>query len=346
MHSQATRLNVVMIVVTILCSACQPTDASPTFAPTDSQIIKTQAPSPEPNLIAATIQVTSPSNMTFANGLLWVITGSSIVRIDPKTNQVVGEPISPGVQAEDIAIGAGTLWVTTVGPGDLGAPSDSDEVSAIDPESGEILSTINVPRAPMSLAVTPEGIWVVIFGGSGETVIRIDPETYQISGEPIETGSAPICLTVGDRSVWVANHDAHSVTRIDPVNHEAIANITLSTEPHRIAYGEGAVWVANWHVNSITRIDPQTNQVLGEPIPIGHHAGNIALGFGSVWVTSDYRGPMDGAAEDVVLVRIDLQTNQVVETIPLGGHPIDVEVSEEAVWVSVQGPGMVVKIIP
>ena len=340
------RFTFAALIIALLCSACQPMNVSPTAGPTDSPVINTQRPSAEPEHISATIEVNSPSNMTFADGLLWVISGSSIMRIDPQTDQVVGGPISPGVQAEDIVVSNSTLWVASVGPGDLGAPSDTDSVSAIDPESGEIVASIKVPRAPMSLAVTPEGIWIVNFGGGGSGVNLIDSKTRQIAGDPIETGHAPICLVVGDGSVWVANHDDRSVTRIDPVTQQAIANIKLQEEPHRIAFGEGAIWVSNWHVNSITRIDPQINQVVGEPIPIDHHAGNIAVGFGSVWVTSDYRGPMDGAAEDVVLVRIDVQTNQVVETIPLGGHPIDVEVSEEAVWVSVQGPGMVVKIIP
>ena len=340
------RFTFAALIIALLFSACQPMNVSPTAGPTDSQVINTQKPSAEPERISATIEVNSPSNMTFADGLLWVISGGSIVRIDTQTNQVLGEPISPDVQSEDIAVGNGAFWVTTVGPGDLGAPSNSDAVSAIDPESGEIVATIKVPRAPMSLAVSPEGIWVVNFGGGGSVVNLIDSKTRQIAGDPIETGRAPICLVVGDGSVWVANHDDRSVTRIDPVTQQVIASIKLQEEPHRIAYGEGSVWVANWHVNSVTRIDPQTNQVVGEPIPIGHHAGNIAVGFGSVWVTSDYRGPMDGAAEDVVLVRIDAQINQAVETIPLGGHPIDVEVSEEAVWVSVQGPDMVVKITP
>ena len=346
MRPEATRFTVMVVASVLLIIACQPMEASPTPVPTNPQVIATQTPSSESDRISATIQMNNPSNMTVADGFLWVIAGSSILRIDPKTNQVAGEPISPGVQSEDIAVREHTLWVTSVGPGDLGAPSDVDAVSAIDPESGEILATIKAPRATVSLAVTPEEIWVVNFGGSGDTVIRIDPETHQIAGEPIETGRAPICLAVGDGSAWVANHDAHTVTRIDPMTHQVIANITVPSEPHRIAYGEGAVWVANWHEDSVTRIDPQTNQVIGEPIPIGHPAGNIAVGFGNVWVTSDYRSPMDGAPEDVVLVRIDPQTNQAVETISLGGHPIDVEVSEDAVWVSVQGPGMVLKITP
>jgi DNA-binding beta-propeller fold protein YncE len=147
--------------------------------------------------------------------------------------------------------------------------------------------------------VSSRGIWVVNFGGGGDTVIRIDPENYQLAGDPVETGEAPISLTVGDDSVWVVNHDARTVSRI-----------------------------------------------VGEPIPIGHHAGNITAGFGSIWVTSDYRGPIDGGPKDVVLVRTDPQTNQATETIQVGGHPIDVELTEDAVWVSVQGPDMLVKIAP
>jgi DNA-binding beta-propeller fold protein YncE len=59
-------------------------------------------------------------------------------------------------------------------------------------------------------------------------------------------------------------------------------------------------------------------------------------------VTSDYR--VDGAPQDVVVVRIDPQTNRAVETVAVGGHPIDVAATEVAVWVSVANPGTVLRI--
>lgn len=58
---------------------------------------------------------------------------------------------------------------------------------------------------------------------------------------------------------------------------------------------------------------------------------NMTAGF--LWVIS--RGS---------IVQIDPQTNQAVETIPLGGHPIDVEIAGDAVWVSIQGPNKVLRI--
>jgi YVTN family beta-propeller protein len=344
------RLASLTLVLLLSISACQPApslaSAQPTNPPTLIPSVTPEPPASTQDRISASIEVASPLNMTLGNGFLWVISNGSIVRINLKTNEIVGEAIGASVRPEDIAFGDGSLWVTTVASGDLGAPSESDAVSRIDPESGEILTTIKVNRGPMSLAFTPEGVWVVNFGMSGDTVVRIDPQTDQIVGDPIQTGRAPLSVAVGEGSLWVANHDAHTISRIDPATNQVIANITVPSEPHRVAYGEDAVWVANFHVNSVTRIDPHTNEIVGEPIPISHPAGNMAAGLGSVWVTSDYRGPVDGAPEDVVLVRIDPQTNQAVETIPLGGHPIDVEIAGEAVWVSIQGPNKVVRINP
>ena len=94
------------------------------------------------------------------------------------------------------------------------------------------------------------------------------------------------------------------MARIDLASGRLVADIPVPSEPHRVAYGAGAVWVGNWHDNSVSRIDPATNRLVGSPIPIGaHHAGNLVVGAGGVWVTSDYR--VDGAAEDTVVVRED-----------------------------------------
>ena len=59
-------------------------------------------------------------------------------------------------------------------------------------------------------------------------------------------------------------------------------------------------------------------------------------------MTSDYR--VDAAPQDVVVVRIDPRTNRAVETIPVGGHPIDVAAAGGAIWVSVANPGRLLRI--
>ena len=148
-------------------------------------------------------------------------------------------------------------------------------------------------------------------------------------------------VTVADGVLWVLDV-CGTVTRIEQASGKFVADIPVPSEPHRVAYGAGAVWVGNWHGISVSRIDPETNGVVGSLIPIGFRAGNLVVGTGGVWVTSDDR--VDAAPEDVVVVRIDPQTNRAVETIAVGGHPIDVAATEGAVWVSVADPGTVLRI--
>jgi DNA-binding beta-propeller fold protein YncE len=186
-------------------------------------------------------------------------------------------------------------------------------------------------------------VWVPNSGGGGNSVSRIDPHTNRVAGRPVRTGASPQSLAVGGGSLWVANHDAQTITRIDQASGKILADIPVPSEPHRVAYGAGAAWVGNWHDNSVSRIDPESNRVVGSAIPIGfHHAGNLGVGGGDLWVTSDYRA--NAAAEDVVVVRVDPQANQAVETIAVGGHPLDIAATEGAVWVSVANPGSVLRI--
>jgi DNA-binding beta-propeller fold protein YncE len=182
-------------------------------------------------------------------------------------------------------------------------------------------------------------------GGGGDSVARIDPRTNRLVGRPVRTGASPQSFAIGGGSLWVANHDAGTVTRIQLASGKVLADIPVPSEPHRVAYGAAAAWVGNWHDDSVSRIDLATNRVVGSPIPIGFHAGNLVVGAGDLWVTSDYR--VDAAAEDVVVVvvvRIDPQANRAVETIAVGGHPIDVAATPGAVWVSVANPGTLLRI--
>ena len=290
---------------------------------------------------AAVIPVPGAATMATADRALWVHAGDTVVRVDPVANAVVGEPLPVPADAEAIAVGDGALWAASVGPGDLGMAGE-DRVTRIDLATGRRVATITVGRAPLDLAATRGAVWVTNSGGGGHSVAQIDPRTNRLAGRPIRTGASPQSLAIGGGSLWVANHDARTVARIDQATGKVVADIAVPSEPHRVAWGAGAAWVGNWHDNSVSRIDPRTNRVVGSPIPIGFRAGNLVVGAGGVWVTSDYR--VDGAPTDVVVVRIDPQTNRAVETIAVGGHPIDVATTEDAVWVSVADPGTVLRI--
>jgi len=336
-----TPLVVAALLAAAGCSGMGDTPSPSTSTRPPPEPSATTVPAFDHDRFSAIIPLAGAGNMTVANGMLWVLADAgTVVRVDPRTNRVVGKPLRVPADAEAIAAGERALWVTRVAPGDLGAPGD-DAVTRIDPASGRTVATIRVRRAPLDVAATPTAVWVT--NSSGDSVARIDPHTNRPAGRPVVTGASPQSLAVGGGSLWVANHDAGTVTRIDQASGKVVADIPVPSEPHRVAYGAGAAWVGNWHDNSVSRIDPATNRVVGSPIPIGaHHAGNLVAGAGGVWVTSDYRA--NGATEDVVVVRIDPQANRAAETIAVGGHPIDVAATVGAVWVSVADPGTVLRI--
>jgi YVTN family beta-propeller protein len=345
---RAPRWQTLAVAVLLAAAGCSnsgdtPSSSRSTQPPPAPSDTGATVPAFDRGRFAAVIPVPGAGPMTVADGMLWVLQGAGIVvRVDPESNRVVGTPLRVPADAEAIAVGEGALWVARVAPGDLATPH-KDRVIRIDLATGRVVATITVGRAPLDLAATPGAVWVPNAGGGGDSVARIDPQTNRLAGRPVVTGASPQSLAVGGGSLWVANHDAGTVTRIDPASGKVVADIPVPSEPHRVAYGAGAAWVGNWHDNSVSRIDPHTNRVVGSPIPIGfHHAGNLVVGAGDLWVTSDYR--VDAAAEDVVVVRIDPHSNRAVETIAVGGHPIDVAAAGGAVWVSVADPGAVLRI--
>jgi YVTN family beta-propeller protein len=333
------------VAVLLAAAGCSGTADSPHSPSTQPPLASTgtTVPAFARDRFAAVIAVPGAASMTVAGGKVWVLGASgTVVGIDPATNAVVGKPLRVPANAEAIAVGNRALWAASVAPGDLAAPGD-DTVTRIDLATGRSVATIKVRRAPLDLAALPGAVWVPNSGGGGDSVARIDPRANRLAGRPVTTGASPQSLVVGGGSLWVANHDARTVTRIDQASGKVVADIPVPSEPHRVAWGAGAAWVGNWHDNSVSRIDPATNRVVGSPIPIGsHHAGNLVVGAGDLWVTSDYR--TNAAAEDVVVVRIDPQANRAVETIAVGGHPIDIAATEGAVWVSVADPGTVLRI--
>jgi DNA-binding beta-propeller fold protein YncE len=339
------RLVVAVLLAAAGCSGATDTPSSPrsTQPPPTPTGAGASVPAFDRGRFTAVIPVPGAASMTVADGRLWVRKGvGTVVRVAPTTNRVVGKPLRVPADAEAIAVGDGALWVARVAPGDLGTPHN-DAVTRVDLASGRTVATITVRRGPLDLAATPGAVWVTNAGAGGDSVARINPKTNRVAGRPVRTGASPQSLAVGGGSLWVANHDERTVARIDLASGKVVADIPVPSEPHRVAYGAGAAWVGNWHDDSVSRIDPATNRVVGSPISIGfHHAGNLVVGAGGVWVTSDYR--VDGAAQDTVVVRIDTQTNRAVETIAVGGHPIDVAAAGGAVWVSVANPGRLLRI--
>jgi hypothetical protein len=129
-----------------------------------------------------------------------------------------------------------------------------------------------------------------------------------------------------------------------------VAEIVETGWSHAVVYGFDSVWVAEQADEgdgggSLLRMDPATGEIVArvaaESLPGWEWGGGgLAVGQGSVWIAGTVPNPEEATSEtagsDAALLRVDPATNEVVETIPVGGDfPADVAVTTDAIWVNI-----------
>jgi YVTN family beta-propeller protein len=281
--------------------------------------------------VTATIPVgVEPSQVVIDPTGVWVTNwyDNTISRIDPLSNAVLSVSALdiPATSApEGIASGFGSIWVTVVAYDDQAMPTLPGSVVRVNPATGTAIGTpIAVGRWPLSIAVSPEGIWVA--NTADGTVSRIDPLTNSVTAT-IPVGNSPVAIVGGFGSVWVSNDSDGKVARIDPATNQVSATIQTQAAAFGLTVGAGSVWVTYCGCNGsegiVSRIDPLTNSVVAA-VPVGLNPGFVSYGGAYVWVA------VDG---DTSLVQIDPSTNSVRKRIPVGAKSFGIAASSHAVWV-------------
>ena len=253
-----------------------------------------------------------------------------LVDVQPRVAAVV----RVGPHPADVAVGEGAVWVSVPAQG----PEQDNLVVRVDSVTNEVVATIVVDGYIEEIAAGAGGVWGagIRFSGPGDSlyVDRIDPTSNQVVAR-IEDVSAP--LAVGEGTLWAvdragarAGPDGSSLLRIDPATNQVAARIPLGVVAWDIEYGEGYVWVLSFEPEpgegDILQVDPSTNEVVARieiPLPDTGYPPTVyapALGEGSAWV------PVCCVHDDLMLVRIDVATSQIVgEPIKLpGGAPFAV----------------------
>ena len=102
---------------------------------------------------------------------------------------------------------------------------------------------------------------------------------------------------------------------------------------------DNALWVANGPLNVVHRLDLDTNKIVAN-ITVGKKpCSGLTSGFGSVWSPS---------CGDKTLVRIDMKSNEVTATIPLGPAESEggIAASDDAIWLVTDPAGKLSRINP
>ena len=237
---------------------------------------------PRTNTVAATLRVVSDIAAMSASGRdIWVTLPDTnqIVRIDGRTNEV--RAAVPVFKVGSLATGAGSVWVTAR-KGAPGAPYDfglQDALVQVDMQTNKVVRTIDLGRRVRGVLATPEAIWV-----SGDAIWRVDPAAGNVIAT-FNVESGPLALGAG--SIWVVA-PGDSIVRLDPSLGRVQARLEGPRGVQALAFGEGSLWASGsgGAPVSLLQIDPATNRV--SSVTRLHETfaapSNIAIGFSSIWV--------------------------------------------------------------
>jgi len=127
---------------------------------------------------------------------------------------------------------------------------------------------------------------------AANSLAAIDPANNRVVAA-VALGTRPGAVVFGSGSLWTANPDDQTVSRVHPATMRVQQIIPVGGPPTGIAAAGGGLWVVQSNVNpaansiSVARIDPEYNS-LGSSLPIGNvvpdGAGAVAAWGSSVWV--------------------------------------------------------------
>jgi hypothetical protein len=198
------------------------------------------------------------SVLAFGAGFVWTGNdderyrgGSTISKVNPKTNRVVGQPLVLG-SPQSIAFGHSALWVA----------DHAGWLVKIDPRRFKVVARQRLDFGPHGVVVTDDGVYVA--DAHGSRLLKADPKTAAIRRvAPLDPG--PIYPAVGAGSIWSspaavwkdettqATPDDR-VVRIDPKTLAIVQTFHLGANVSAVTFGFGSLWVTQ--AGQIVRIAP------------------------------------------------------------------------------------------
>jgi glutamine cyclotransferase len=135
-----------------------------------------------------------------------------------------------------------------------------DSLAALDPDSGEIVATLDVP-ADAGTAFDGTHLFQI-----AETVIRkIDPRTGEVlSTIPAPGNGGDSGLAWAEGTLWVGQYRARKIHQIDPETGAVLRTIESDRFVTGVTWVDGELWHGTWQdeASDVRRIDPSTGEVL------------------------------------------------------------------------------------
>jgi len=182
--------------------------------------------------------------------------------------------------------------------------------------------TIVLVAALGSLAVAAIVSVVLTTGGEDaspvvaapNSVTLIDAEASRVV-KSVGVGERPSDIAVNGDDLWVLHPDRSTITHLSRSSREVTGTVGIGGAPSDLAAEPRGVWVSDAVTGAVTLIERErlaparTIPTRARPVeggPFSGRSGQLAIGFGSLWLASG----------DDVIARIDLATGRLAARIP------------------------------
>jgi len=183
---------------------------------------------------------------------VWVASDKTnlLYRVDPRLGRVVAR-IPVAQWPAHVTFAFGSVWVSAYERGML---------TRIEPRTNRVKRRYAVGGNPSGIARAGSFIWIA-FGRTGTALGRLDPTTGALTRLPIGHAAAGFLSFIGD-SLWTTTADGFALRFDPAANRVVASFSIPGTPAEVASGPDRTVWVAEKERNTITRIDPKTNQLL------------------------------------------------------------------------------------
>ena len=135
-----------------------------------------------------------------------------------------------------------------------------DRLNAIDPASGQVVRSIDVP-GDAGTAFDGRHLFQLV----GESIQKIDPQTGGVLATiPAPDGDGASGLTWAEGTLWVGKYRDRKIHQVDPQTGAVLRTIESKRFVTGVTWIDGELWHGTWEgeESDVRRIDPRTGEVL------------------------------------------------------------------------------------
>jgi len=135
-----------------------------------------------------------------------------------------------------------------------------DRLNAIDPASGQVVRSIDVP-GDAGTAFDGRHLFQLV----GESIQKIDPQTGDVLATiPAPDGNGASGLTWAEGTLWVGKYRDRKIHQVDPQTGAILRTIESNRFVTGVTWIDGELWHGTWEgdESELRRVDPRTGEVL------------------------------------------------------------------------------------